>query len=415
MVYDYVIVGGGLSGIYHAYQFHKKHPKASIHVLQDSKRLGGRIYTHTLTNGIKVDMGAGRIAKHHPKTMALLKELGLDTDKDLIPLTNIPTSLKPLSCFESEKDALLFLVRIAKTVRHRIPKKYQVSMTFEKVCRIFFNKKMKQLKEAIYVCGYDTEFSTGSAWVMCRIIQDIYDPSLSFASIQGGLGRIIDELLARLKKAKKVVFHTECPVLGWRKPETKAWEVMYRDGESIKQLKTRHLHIATPVSAWEKWLSKDTIRNIPVNIQDYISNIKKISLCRVYATYGDSKWVSAIDKCVTTSPLRYIIPIQESTVMISYLDGEKADELAEMDEATLKDWVIQGTRETFPGFSRFIPEPQEIKRGYWNVGVHIWAPMRRSVPSTWKSDDPSFSFSGEAFSEFHQAWMEGALATHTEN
>jgi len=71
-----------------------------------------------------VDMGAGRIAKHHPKTMALLKELGLDTDKDLIPLTNIPTSLKPLSCFESEKDALLFLVRIAKTVRHRIPKKY---------------------------------------------------------------------------------------------------------------------------------------------------------------------------------------------------------------------------------------------------------------------------------------------------
>lgn len=87
---------------------------------------------------------------------------------------------------------------------------------------------MKQLKEAIFVCGYDTEFTTGSAWVMSHAIVDMYDPSLSFAVIQGGLGRIVDELLARLKKKKKVVFHTGCPVLGWRKPETKAWEVMYR-------------------------------------------------------------------------------------------------------------------------------------------------------------------------------------------
>lgn len=33
MVYDYVIVGGGLSGIYRAYQLNKQHPKASIHLL----------------------------------------------------------------------------------------------------------------------------------------------------------------------------------------------------------------------------------------------------------------------------------------------------------------------------------------------------------------------------------------------
>ena len=79
------------------------------------------------------------------------------------------------------------------------------------------------------------------------------------------------------------------------------------------------------------------------------------------------------------------------------------------------EWVKVGTELTFPGFHKFIPEPTEIKRGYWKVGVHIWSPMNRLIPTVWKTDDDSFSFSGEAFSSFHQGWIEGALQTHTEN
>ena len=46
----------------------------------------------------------------------------------------------------------------------------------------------------------------------------------------------------------------------------------------------------------------------------------------------NTNWINCIKKCVTKTPLRYIIPITSNTIMISYLDGERADEIAHLDE-----------------------------------------------------------------------------------
>lgn len=274
MVFDYIIIGGGLSGLYHAYKFHKKNPKLSIHIFQEGDRLGGRVYTQVMKNGTPVNMGAGRIATHHPNTMKLLKDLNLDSTTDLTPISNTPISLEPLEHFENETDALRFLIRIAKTIRFKIPKKYLISMTFDKVCKTFFQKKYKQIQESIFVSGYDTKFLVGSAWIVCTHIMNMFDPDLKFVSLKGGLGRITEELIKYLKSKKKIVFHLNSTVLGWRKPETKIWEILYKDTKTdntqtqneIKTAKSRNIHIATPLSAWEKWLARDTIRNIPVGI-----------------------------------------------------------------------------------------------------------------------------------------------------
>ena len=424
MVLDYVIIGGGLSGLYSAYILSKKHPKAKIQLYQDSDRLGGRFYTHTLENGTKVDMGAGRIATHHEKTMALIKDL--DLEKNLIPLNNVPLSLEPLEHFETEEDALSFLSRLVRTAVHKIPKKYLTSMSFMTVCRIFFSKKMAKIKEAIHVSGYDTEFEVGNGWVLCTSIIDMFDPNQQFASLKGGLGSITDTLIERLQKKKNVTLHTGYVVVGWRKREDdeNVWEVMWRNrkdkssNQTIRVTSTRHLHVATGLTAWQNWFTNDTIENVPVNIEGCMDAIQQISLCRVYATFDEKEtnWISCIQKCTTHSSLRYIIPISNNTIMISYLDGEKADELATMDDGELKEWVVDGIKKAFPGFSRFIPVPTEIKRGYWKVGVHVWGAMKHHAPpSKFKTADPTFSFSGEAFSQFHQGWMEGALQCHTDN
>lgn len=419
MTYDYIIVGGGLSGLYHAYIFNKNHPKKKIHIFQDSSRLGGRIYTHQLQNGVKVDMGAGRIATHHEKTMNLINELGLT--KDLVPSSTVPLSLDTLQHFESEEEALLFLIKTAKTAIHKIPKKHLTSMSFQKVIRFFFSKKIDKIQEAIYVTGYDTEFEFGNAWIMCNTILDMYDPNLKYATINGGIGRITDNLIEKLSKKKSIVFHTDTCVIGWKKEETKVWQVYYKNlknktDEDYQVASTKHLHIATPLNAWESWLKNGTIQNVPIAIDAIIPHIQKISLCRVYATYENTEWISAIHKCVTHTKLRYIIPIDKTTIMISYLDGEKADELSLMTDDELKEWVLEGTKQAFPGLSRFIPEPTEIKRGYWKVGVHLWSPMNNMQPPSYiQSQDDTFSLSGEAFSKFHQGWIEGALQTHTVN
>ena len=414
MVLDYLIIGGGISGLYRAYQLSKSNTKAKIQIYQDSDRIGGRIYTHTLQNGTQVDMGAGRLAIHHPLTMELLKELKLD--KELIPLSNIPISLDELKYFDSEEDALCYITKLAKTAIKKIPKKYLTGMSFLKVCRLFFSKKIKKIQEAIHVSGYDTEFEIGNGWIMCNAIVDMYKPDLKYASIKGGLGRITDSLIEKLEKKKNVKIQTDHCVYGWSKQLDGKWSVQWKSKKEkdIHTTLTHNLHVATGMSSWEYWFRNQTIKDLPINIVDCLENIHKVSLCRIYSTYEDTEWISVIKKCTTKTPLRYIIPITNNTIMISYLDGEKADELSTLSDDELKDWVVKGTELAFPGLSRFIPEPTEIKRGYWKVGVHVWKPAKHFIPpSGFKSNDHTFSLSGEAFSQFHQGWMEGALQLHT--
>lgn len=120
-------------------------------------------------------MGAGRIAVHHTKTMQLIRDLQLE--KDLIYLdSNVAKSLEPLEHFASEEDALIFLSKIAKTALHKIPKKYLTAMNFHRVCKIFFRKKYKKIREAAHVSGYDTEFQVGNGLIMCHTILDLYKP-----------------------------------------------------------------------------------------------------------------------------------------------------------------------------------------------------------------------------------------------
>ena len=80
--YDYVIIGGGLSGIYLAYQLCRKYSrlrnKPSILILEKEDDVGGRIHTiHTSSWG-DIEAGAGRFSKVSNKLLCkLIKHLGL--------------------------------------------------------------------------------------------------------------------------------------------------------------------------------------------------------------------------------------------------------------------------------------------------------------------------------------------------
>lgn len=44
MIYDFIIVGAGISGLYTNYLLKKHNPKSNILILESSDRIGGRIY-----------------------------------------------------------------------------------------------------------------------------------------------------------------------------------------------------------------------------------------------------------------------------------------------------------------------------------------------------------------------------------
>jgi monoamine oxidase len=78
VVFDVIIVGGGLSGLYAGYRLSSQTPIRKWKLLEASDRLGGRLVNASPT--VNIDMGGAWIwPDHQPRMRALVSELGLST------------------------------------------------------------------------------------------------------------------------------------------------------------------------------------------------------------------------------------------------------------------------------------------------------------------------------------------------
>ena len=84
-MYDIIVVGGGVSGLYSAYKLSKQYPKMTIKVIEKNDRLGGRIHTYK-DKTFQIEAGAGRISNKNKTLLKLLDEL--DLIENLVPITN---------------------------------------------------------------------------------------------------------------------------------------------------------------------------------------------------------------------------------------------------------------------------------------------------------------------------------------
>ena len=87
-MFDVIVLGGGIGGLYAAYSVLKKHHGASVLVLEKESYLGGRVFTYH-DKFMTVEAGAGRFHKKHFLLMKLIREMGLG-DR-VIKITNDST------------------------------------------------------------------------------------------------------------------------------------------------------------------------------------------------------------------------------------------------------------------------------------------------------------------------------------
>lgn len=73
--YDLIIIGAGISGLGAAYE--AKKAGLSFIVLEARDRTGGRIHSHTFTNGLTVELGAEWIGRTHTHLLKLCRELDI--------------------------------------------------------------------------------------------------------------------------------------------------------------------------------------------------------------------------------------------------------------------------------------------------------------------------------------------------
>ncbi len=78
--FDVIILGAGISGLSAAYTIKKKSPKLRVAILEARDRIGGRMFTAELGNGLVSEYGAEWVGKTHKNMRRLCRELGVSLE-----------------------------------------------------------------------------------------------------------------------------------------------------------------------------------------------------------------------------------------------------------------------------------------------------------------------------------------------
>jgi hypothetical protein len=415
MELDYAIIGGGLAGLFAAREITKKHPKTKVAVFEKYRILGGRVLTFR-EGPYQWEAGAGRIHSSHTMVRTLLKQYKLKE----IPISSeigwIETYGSPLVPNHWEESLPTWLSEVAKLS----PETLATHTLFEILTKLFGEEKAKHL---VAPFPYWAEIYTLRADLAIKSFQGEMGTHDHYTVSPDGYDSLINTLADDCDN-RGVSLYTEWDCLS-AAPEDDKIRLWFAEGSpfhdkekrEIKQIVAKKAIFALHRDALVKI---NLFKDLPL-----LSKVKMEPLHRIYAVFPKNKqgkvWFEDVGRFVTTTPIRYFIPInpQKGITMISYTDG--ADTRIWTDLAygiqpkndTLGFLLTQECRRLFP--EKEIPFPIFLKTHPWDSGCSYWVPgdydpveeSKKSLQPFGKTL-PNVFVCGESFS-MRQAWMEGAL------
>ncbi len=416
--YDYVILGGGIAGLYCAREILKAHPSFSVAVVEKYKMLGGRAVTFSKevpgVGHIQWEIGAGRVSTNHTHVLKLLREYNLKTipiSPDLVYKQNGTSDIEP-NLFEPSIDALLGPLK-------DLPKDILARHTLEQLLeKIHGSAKTKEWMNRF---PYHAEMTVYRADIALQEFSGEMKTHEGYCIVAEGLSALSEKLAEDIVQRGGVLLtENEVIDLGSEKKET--WVEM-RVGSPFGPEKGHR-----PI---RRLWSKKVICALPWDALKKLSFFKRFSalkhltmepLIRMYAVFplvNEKPWFSDMPRVVTTLPIRYILPIDKTkgTIMISYTDSKYSEYFMKLHkkegEEGVEKEVMREVRELFP--DKKIPEPIFFKIHEWPAGVSYWLPgtyepakESREALVPFPDKHPNIYVCGESFS-LRQGWMEGAL------
>lgn len=404
MLYDYIIIGGGIAGLYALQEIHNKNKKYTILLCDERNYFGGRLFTHKKPH---YEVGGARFHDKHKLLLSLIRKynchkiplskdvLFLEQTKEnnIIPYHNVDetlTSIMTKILKNSQKRSNTFLQQY--TLAEYINIEYKDTG---------FTRKIKD------IFGYDSEINAMNAYDALRSFKEDF-LSKQYYILQEGFSALCECIYRKHKDNKGITFLSNIFVSNVKK-ERDTYMIesnnrVFRGKKvifAIKAPQLRQFSILRP-------------------IYPYLSCIHGAPLLRIYAKYplqNGKVWFHLFPKIITNNTLRQIIPIDPSTglIMISYTDGnditpffknKRQKELRDNEE--IKAIIAKELKILFPSYT--IPKPVYFKTHLWTLGCHHWKAKCDSnvIISKISNPIPNIYIVGEAFSQ-KQAWMEGAL------
>lgn len=401
MIYDYIIIGGGISGLYLFYKLKKKNKNLKILLFEKNNYFGGRIKTKYLkfnNQDYIFEEGAGRLNNYHKVFMKLIKELKLE---EYLMESMSKTEFYATKNFKLKdrfKNKSFFdYIKIVLNKSKNLKKEELINFSFGDLAKKYLNKdEIEFLKKST---GYYSRTIEMNAYDSIRLFKIGIRDDIKYYSMKLGFTKIIEELIKKIN-SKKLFKNSELKKINYNND---IFELLINNNK----YETKKLICTIPKMNLFKINYFSKYKNI-------LNNIQTSDYCRIYAIFKkDNIWYSNYGKFTTNSHLRYVIPINKKNglIMISYTDNINAKYWKKYlnNESKLKGKIVNDIKNIF---NIKIQKPIYTKICYWENEQNYWKPKVDSIKSSNKvmklDKSRELYIVGEPYSET-QGWIEGAL------
>ncbi len=384
MLYDYIIIGAGISGLYAAYNIKKIDPSKTILILDKNKIVGGRMNVYNFC-GTTVNAGAGIGRKKKDYLLIkLLDELNIKyvTVKSII---NRHENIKKIN-----------FTGIIKMLKTKYDKEKYGTYTFKKFAIEILGKE--EYNDLVAYIGY-TDFESEDAY------ETLYNYGLDDVISNNEIlyikwQELLDSLVNKIGSGNIKVNNNIISI-------NKSNDQYIIKNDKNKVYNSNKLIIATTI---------DTVKHLLPKLSIY-NNIKGQNFLRVYGKFDDKSTVivnNIINSyTIVSGPIKKIIPINRDNgiYMIVYTDNKGADYFS--DNLDDKQFFSNEIEKTL-NLQKNTLKLTAIKSFYWDIGTHYFKPLnkkykdRKEFINKSQTPDKNLFVIGEMISR-NQGWVQGAL------
>lgn len=425
IMYDIIIVGGGIAGLYTAVELLRRAPDLKLGLFEKYEGVGGRCYTFKKeVDGVQVqwEAGAGRISKSHRRLLGLFQRYKLhlvpigsdvlfkeDWKAPLEPNAfepSIPAVLDPLAGLPAEDLG-------RQTIKQLLTKVRGAAFTENLLARYPYRVETETMRADLALKAFREEMRSQEGYGICA-----EGLSALAKALRKDIERRGGEILSNheLVGGPKAIGSKRAPNY-----ELEFLEGPLKDGPQRQRVVARaeRIILAIPSAALAEL---DVFRDWTP-----LKYLKMTPLLRFYGVFplepNGKPWWSAEDagggnKLVTPEAIRYFIPgdPKKGTCHISYTDSQDAEHwmrsLETKGEKRVGEEMVAELRRLL---RPSIPPPKFVKAHAWKEGVTNWLPgpydpveWSRRALNPFPDTMPGVHICGESFS-LRQGWIEGAL------
>lgn len=402
MIFDIIIIGGGISGLYNYTQLIDKNKK--IILLEKNDYYGGRIFQiedNINSRNYSFPAGAARFNLNHKHVIELLKNFNLldfrkdkpiSADMDFIDTkNNFPKSFQKYNGFH-------FIDKVIKKSKNYSETQLR-SINFKQLASLILKKD--ELEYMLVASGYSGQLKKMNAFDALKLFTYDIRPDLPYYN---GKFNVLIERIVKYLKNKNANINLNSFVKDITYDKNKH---LYKIQYNNKTIHGEKIIFCIPKPAL---LNINILKPIHCILDKSVSCK---SLCRTYAVFKkkDIWYQNLKKKVITNNQLRYIIPMgpDNEVIMISYTDDiyTKYWKNIRNNQEKLKKSIVRLIKNTY---NIDINEPIKVYVCYWDCGVAYWNKNINSdnVSNFLLNPMPNIYICGENYS-LNQSWINGAI------